>query len=384
MARMSPAYDVIVVGGGPAGATTARYAAQGGLSVLIVDKKSELGAPVQCSGAVSANALRECEVPFDEEFIAEAIYGFLTYSNEGEAAGLDYRAHGRLEPLGYVVDRKRFDRCLNRLALAAGADLWLKTRALGFTRHDGLVSVRVERFGRQEEVTAKVIAGADGIMSQVGLWAGLHVAIPPGDLASCLQYIVANVETCGLLEIVTGHTHAPGGYAWVFPKGHGLAEVGLGVARTLSEHDARWHLDRFMAESFMRERFRGAQVLEVQGGGVPLGAALRQMYADNVIVVGDAARQVNPLTGGGIHTALRGGRIAGEFLAERLKSGGCYGREELKGYQARWRSEMGLALAELYRLKRQIFRGGDHARQDRALFETMRGYFAPDSKFRKV
>ena len=113
-------------------------------------------------------------------------------------------------------------------------------------------------------------------MSQVGLWAGLHVAIPPGDLASCLQYIVTNVETSGLLEIVTGHDHAPGGYAWVFPKGHGLAEVGLGVARTRTAHDARWHLERFMSESFMRERFRRAQIVEVQGGGVPLAAALRQ------------------------------------------------------------------------------------------------------------
>src|SRR3989337_1696061 len=128
---MTSNYDIIVVGGGPAGATTARYAAQGGVRVLIVDKKSELGTPVQCSGGVSANALSECAVPFDEEFIAEPIYGFLTYSNAGEQIRLDYRSYGRPEPLGYVVDSKRFDRYLTKMALAAGAEVWMKTAAVG-------------------------------------------------------------------------------------------------------------------------------------------------------------------------------------------------------------------------------------------------------------
>lgn len=381
---MTSQYDVIVVGGGPAGATTARYAARGGLRVLIVDKKSELGTPVQCSGAVSANALSECEVPFDDEFIAEPIYGFLTYSNAGEQIHLDYRAYGRREPLGYVVDRKRFDRYLTKMAIASGAELWLKTRAVGFTRDDGHVTMQVERFGQCQRVTAKVIVGADGVLSQVGLWAGLHVAIPLNDLASCLQYIVEGVETCGLLEIVTGQAHAPGGYAWIFPKGHGMAEVGLGVARTLTDKDARWHLDQFMRESFMSPRFSHAQIIEVQGGGVPLAAALKRMAADNVIIVGDAARQVNPLTGGGIHTALRGGRIAGQFLAERVASAKRFTREELKGYQERWHAQLGCHLSELYRTKKKIFSILDVERQNRTLFETLGNYFRPDSKYRKV
>jgi digeranylgeranylglycerophospholipid reductase len=381
---MTSTYDIVVVGGGPAGATTARYAAQHGLRVLMVDKKSELGTPVQCSGAVSANALHECEVPFDEEFIAEPIYGFLTYSNEGEEIRLDYRVYDRHTPLGYVVDRKRFDRFLTKMAIAAGAELWMRARVASFARHDGLVTAQVERFGNVEEVTAKVIVGADGVQSQIALMAGLHVAIPLGDLASCLQYIVENVETCGLLEIITGHEHAPGGYAWVFPKGHGMAEVGLGVARTMTDKDARWHLHKFMHESFMRERFCRAKIIEVQGGGVPLAAALKHVVADNVIVVGDAARQVNPITGGGIHMALRAGRIAGEFLAETLSSATSYTREALQGYQQRWREQLGLQHAELYRTKTNIFKEPDVAKQDRLLFETIGNYFRPDSKYRKI
>jgi digeranylgeranylglycerophospholipid reductase len=116
-----------------------------------------------------------------------------------------------------------------------------------------------------------------------------------------LQFVVDGVETNGLLEIVAGQEWAPGGYAWLFPKGHGYAEVGLGVARTMTDHDARWHLDHFMRNSFMAERLKNARILEVQGGGVPLAAPLRQPYADYVLLVGDAARHVNPITGGGIH-----------------------------------------------------------------------------------
>jgi digeranylgeranylglycerophospholipid reductase len=381
---MTAEFDVIVVGGGPAGATTARYAAQGGLRVLIVDKKSELGTPVQCSGAVSANALRECAVPFDAEFIVEPVYGFLTYSNAGEQIRIDYRAFGRTQPLGYVVDRKRFDRYLTKLALATGADLWMKTRVVGLSRADGLATLQVERFGRRQGVTAKVVVGADGVMSQVGVLAGLRVAIPVRDLASCLQYIVEGVETCGLLEVVTGHDHAPGGYAWIFPKGPGMAEVGLGVTRTLTDKDARWHLDRFMAESFMRPRFQGAKIVEVQGGGVSLAPPLKHMVADNVILVGDAARHVNPITGGGIHTALHGGRIAGECLAGLMPSSQRFTRDELKGYQDRWYAELGQALMELYRVKTAIFRDEDTQRQDRRLFETLGRYFGPESSFRKV
>ncbi len=381
---MTSTYDIVVVGGGPAGATTARYAAQGGLRVLIVDKKSELGTPVQCSGAVSANALHDSGVPFDAEFIAEPVYGFLTYSNAGEQIRLDYRSYGRQEPLGYVVDRKRFDRYLTKMALAAGAELWMKARAVDLTRADGRIGVQVERFGWREEVTARVVVGADGVMSHIGLLAGLRVAIPLGDLASCLQYIVEDVETCGLLEIVVGHDHAPGGYAWVFPKGHGMAEIGLGVARSLTDRDARWHLDRFLHESFMRARFRDAKIIEVQGGGVPLAAALKHMVADNVILVGDAARQVNPITGGGIHMALRSGRIAGEFLAEAIPSSARYTRDELKGYQECWQTQLGRSHAELYRMKTTIFKDRDTQRQDRALFEVLGNYFRPESKFRKV
>ncbi len=382
-------YDVVVVGSGPAGASTARAAAQRGLRVLLVDKKQELGAPIQCSGAVSAHALHDADITPIDDFVASDIYGFAVYDAQGNVTPVDYRAlkpdeYGQA-PLGYVVDRRRFDRHLAMLAERAGADVWLKTEALGYCpQANGFTEVRLKRFGQPMGVRARVIVGADGVQSQVGKWANLSTHIRLSELASCLQLIVDGVECNGLLEIITGHEWAPGGYAWIFPKGHGYAEVGLGVVRTLTDKDARWHLDHFMRHSFLADRLKACRVLEVQGGGVPLAAPLKRPYADHIILVGDAARHVNPITGGGIHTALRSGVIAGQFLADLLSAGERPVAAALGGYQQRWLKEFGHAMGKLHQIKTTIFRQKDIARRDQMLHQTLAGYFRPGSEFRKV
>ncbi len=385
---MQNEYDVVVIGSGPAGATTARYAAQSGLRVLLVDKKQELGAPIQCSGAVSAHALENAEVTPAALFVESAIHGFRVYDESGQFREIDYRRDKPEEyahnPLGYVVDRRRFDRHLLGLAEQAGAESRLKTEALGYRPIDARrVAVRLRSFGGEVAVAARVIVGADGLQSQVGKWAGLATQIKLSELASCLQYIVEGVPTEGLLEIITGHRWAPGGYAWLFPKCPGLAEVGLGVIRTLTEKDARRHLDDFIRQSFLAPRLKNLRVLEVQGGGVPLAAPLKRQYADHLILVGDAARHVNPITGGGIHTALRCGRIAGEFLGEILRAGKPPTAAVLGQYQQRWSAALGKDMWRLYQMKRLIFRQ-EIPRRNAQLFDALANYFSPQSEFRKI
>ncbi|MGB0384103.1 MAG: geranylgeranyl reductase family protein [Ardenticatenaceae bacterium] len=379
-----PIYDVVVVGSGPAGATTARVAAERGLHVLLVDKKQELGAPIQCSGAVSANALREANVTPNDEFVSTPIYGFAVYDTHGQATIVDYRNY-RDEALGYVVDRRRFDRYLMTMAERAEVEVWLKTEAQGYApRGDGSTEVYLSRFGRPLTVRTRVIVGADGLQSQVGKWASLRTHIKLKELASCLQYVVDRVESNGLLEIVTGFEWAPGGYAWLFPKGHGYAEVGLGVIRTRTERDARWHLDHFMKHSFMADRLSDCRILEVQGGGVPLAAPLKKQVADHIILVGDAARHVNPITGGGIHTALRGGLIAGHFLGDFLPTEEKPTAERLQEYHQRWLDELGHMMWKLYHVKTDIFRQQSIQQQDQMLHQTLASYFQPNSEFRKI
>ena len=387
------AYDLIVVGAGPAGTTTARLAAEAGCRVLVIDKRQELGAPIQCSGAVSRHALEEVGIAPDGEFIQEPIYGFQIYDEAGASVTIDYRelkgdeygeGPGR-RPLGYVVDRRRFDRHLLTLALRAGVETSLKTEGTGYSCDpDGLATVSVVRYGQPERLRCRCVVGADGLMSQVGKWAGLRTHIRQGELAACLQYVCDGVESHGLLEIVTGHAWAPGGYAWVFPKGHGYTEIGLGVTPNNTRLSAKQHLRHFMESSFLAERFGGARVLEVQGGGVPLAAPLTTQFADRMILVGDAARHVNPITGGGIHTALSGGRVAARVLAQAVRRGETFTPAVTERYQDAWLEALGDKMWKLYREKSSIFREADLSLRNRRLFATMSGYFSPDSEYKKI
>ena len=386
-------YDLIIIGAGPAGSTTARFAAVAGLRVLLVDKRQELGAPIQCSGAISGHGLAAAGIAADPEFIHEAIYGFAIYDEAGQRTVHDYRelkpdeygAEAGKKPLGYVVDRRRFDRYLMTQAERAGVTVWLKTEGLGYQpTEDGNCRVFLRRFNQELQLTTRVLVGADGLQSQVGKWAGLQTHIKITELAGCLQFIVDGVETAGLLEIVTGHEWAPGGYAWVFPKGHGYAEIGLGVIATMTDKPAQWHLDKFIRQSFFRDRFANSRILEVQGGGVPLAAPLRTQYADNMILVGDAARHVNPITGGGLHTAVAGGKIAADFLIGHLGDGMPLQDGVLKAYQNLWLEELGDKMWKLYGIKTDIFHNMNIEQRDRQLYATMSDYFSPTSEFKKI
>lgn len=386
-------YDIVVVGCGPAGATTARYAASKGAKVLLVDKKQELGAPIQCSGAVSSNALEQAGVEPSPEFISEHIFGFAIYNNRGEKTEIDYRKlkpeeYGTAEgakPLGYVVDRRRFDRYLATQAERAGVELWLKTEATNFrVNGNGSCEITLKKFNTTIPVHCKVLVAADGVQSRAGKWSGIKTHIKLNELASCLQFVVDGVETHGLLEIITGDEWAPGGYAWIFPKGHGYAEIGLGVTRTMCTENAQHYLDHFIKNSFFKERFKNCRIIEVQGGGVPLTAPLRTQYADNLIIVGDAARHVNSVTGGGIHTALNGGKIAGKFLADLVHEGRPADAENLKGYQDQWLEGMGNNMWKLYRIKHDIFNNNNTVQRDEQLYKLMSDYFSPGSEFKKI
>ena len=165
---------------------------------------------------------------------------------------------------------------------------------------------------------ARVVIGADGVETMVGRWAGLDTRVPARDMESCAQYVVQGIDfDPDAIYLQFGDGIAPGGYAWLFPKGEGIANVGLGIVALKSDgRNARAYLDAWIARRYPRGARTGYTV-----GGVIVHTTIRQTYTDGVLVAGDAAHMINPLSGGGIVNAMKAGRLAGRTAAAAICAG---------------------------------------------------------------
>ncbi|MFQ5770911.1 MAG: hypothetical protein ACE5HX_10280, partial [bacterium] len=148
-----------------------------------------------------------------------------------------------------------------------------------------------------------------------------------------------------------GREVAPGGYLWVFPKNDRVANVGIGI----SGEYARYKSAKKYLQEFIDKRFPGAAVLYTVVGGVPCATTLRKIVADGLMLVGDAAHQVNPISGGGIVTAMIAGQIAGRMAAQAIAENDV-SEDKLKQYATEWHYTEGRNHERLYRLKKAVYR----------------------------
>jgi digeranylgeranylglycerophospholipid reductase len=336
-------YDVVVVGAGPAGSMAARTIAQAGHSVLLVEKRQEIGAPVRCAEGVS-RAWLEKIVPIDPKWICAQIRGYRFHAPDGTALTIEP------DDTGYILERKIFDRDLANMAALAGSHVLAKTAA-----RDVLCDEQGAISGVQLDVPpynavpvrSKIVIGADGVESQVGRWAGLDTVPRLRDMCSAVQYLMAGLEIDqGVCDFYFGTQVAPGGYLWIFPKGNGMANVGIGIA---GNHVDKSTVQAFL-DQFIETNFPSGSILSVISGGVPLGGTLKHIVKDGLMLVGDAAHQAFPHTGGGIETALEAGRLAGEVAVAALQAGDTSARF-LDRYPAEWQHQFGKEMSQSYRIK---------------------------------
>ncbi len=342
--------DVLVIGAGPAGSMAAKHAAMNGAKVLIVDKKSEIGSPKRCAEGVSKHGLKKLGITPNPLWITNEINRVLLISPNGNKVLLDEKKV-KLSEVGYVLERKVFDKHLTMEAARAGAQIMVKTLAIGMGKVKDNVIVTLEHMGHAFEVQAKIVIGADGPESRVGRWAGLKTGAKPGNMESCAQFEMVGVEMekPGCIEFSFGST-SPGGYAWVFPKGDDVANVGLGVLTTKTDRTAYEHLLEFVDKC---PATQNAQPVELNIGGDPVGGLYKDIVADNVLITGDAAGMVNPLDGGGIISGMTGGQIAGEIAAKAV-SEKDYSKKNLKEYQKRCQKEIGDSFKKYLKAKEYL------------------------------
>jgi digeranylgeranylglycerophospholipid reductase len=200
---------------------------------------------------------------------------------------------------GYILDGKTFDRGLALQAASAGAKVLVKTRATGLIRKDGLCRVSAICQGEILQIEAPRIIGADGVESKVARWAGIDTRLKPEDIMVCGQYQVLDdsneQEYC---EFLFGNMMAPGGYLWIFPKGGRFADVGIGIQGSQSSPGEAISL----RDRFLRKMMPRTKILQIVAGGIPTTTPLNNTTSRGIMLVGDAAHQFDPLTGGGIIT----------------------------------------------------------------------------------
>jgi len=338
---MKAMYDVLVIGAGPAGSIAAKTAAEKGLTVLLIEKRQEIGDPVRCAEGVSKEYLKK-HVEIDKKWICADLKGARIYAPDGTKIEMAEEIAGG--EVGYVLERKIFDRALAEKASKAGAEVRVKTRAIGLIIEEDFVKgARLMQLGKEYDVHARIVIGADGIESKVGRWAGIDTSLKPIDIETCVQYLVAGVdinqEYC---EFYIGNGLAPGGYIWIFPKGEGKANVGIGIIGSKMGKFKPRPVDYL--NSFLEKKFPHAKVVEMVFGGVPVSGSIEKTSTNGLILIGDAARQSDPITGGGILNAMDVGKIAGEAAFAAI-SGGDVSNEKLEEvYEKRWRSTIGHAI----------------------------------------
>jgi len=337
-------YDVVVVGAGPAGSLTAKTAAEKGLDVLLIERNPEIGVPVKCAEGVSKEIEQFVEI--DSRWVCTEIQGIITYGPDGTQVKLSVEGSG---VVGYVLERRLFDKFLAQNAARAGAEVRVKTQAYGVIKEGGYVKgVYVNSGGEDIRIRADVVVGADGVESRVGRWAGIDTTLRLADICICAQYLMCGIEVKkNYCEMFFGEKISPKGYAWVFPKGEDSANVGIGISGDVSGENHR-ALDYLKA--FVNAQFPDGKILAEIYGAVPVSGPVYDTVSNGLILVGDAARHVQPITGGGILEAMHGGAIAGDVIAKAVREKNV-SKRRLMEYEKRWRREFGRVLEAGLKMK---------------------------------
>ncbi len=319
-------YDIAVIGAGPAGSQVAFRLAEKGHSVVVVERKRRLDEPVCCTGIISQECIRSFEI--GKDVIHRQANSARIFSPSGKVISVR-----RQEPQASIVDRPALNLASGSRAENQGAEYLLDTMVRAIeVRNDG-VSLEVECFGKKSDsIEAKVAVIAAGFGSKLVEETGF------GRVEDFVMGVQADVAANGIdmVEVYLGEEVAPGFFAWLVPTSPGRALIGL-----LSRKNPADYLRELMLSLVSQGRIATADV-EFSYGGIPLKTPART-YTDRAIVVGAAAGQVKPTTGGGVYYGLLCADIAAENLHRALEND-TLSAKSLAGYEREWRRKLGREL----------------------------------------
>lgn len=322
-------WDAIVIGAGPAGCFTAMQIVPSGFKVLVIEEHQEIGWPVQCAGLISPRAMELAGG--DKSVVINNLTGLRVFSPL--SASLQVESS---RDLALAINRTAFDQELAAKAENAGAVLLKGLRVNGIERISG--GFRLTAAGKNKmnvTMDTKLLIGADGAHSKVAKWLQLN-----NDQPKVVMY-AADVELkcadSGLIHIFLGQNLAPGWFGWIIPLDNKTCRVGTGSALVQPEYSPRHYFQQLV--NHYPQIFKDLKIIRYTGGTVPLGL-MPKIYSSHAMLVGDAACQTKPISGGGIYMGLKGAQKCGQIAVEALSEDNL-SETKMSCYQKLWEKEMG-------------------------------------------
>lgn len=310
--------EVIVVGGGPVGLHVAEITAKAGLETIVVEEDLKIGRPVSCAGLVSPRVLSMTKTKSVTLKARKAVIN----PPDGKPLVLDAS-----ETRAVVINRGKFDREMAKKAADAGAEIRIGAKTIGLNSTKNGIIVR--KNGKKQKIRADIIVGADGAHSSIRSFAGFD---RPEILLPGIQAIVG--ENSNDIEIYLGNKYAPGFFAWELPFSTGKL---VGVAS--NDRMAFKHLCALLKNKGYHQK-----VIGYLSGTIPLGK-MKDSVKDGVMLVGDAACQVKPLSGGGIYTGLKSAEHCADVIIKSNEEGDT-SKEKLIEYHNRWKKDIGKEISK--------------------------------------
>jgi len=322
-------FDVVVVGGGPAGSSAAHMAAKNGCTVALIEKEKEIAETVRTSGVTWISDIKKFGIP-EDCYNPIKKFSFCSPKNSVKISGEIAKAA--------VLDVRKTYRFLANRAKTSGSELFTSTNVTEVLKDDTgkCTGVIAKSEGKQIQFNSKVVIDASGFVSVIAKELGYVTQWKKFGAGAEFEVKTEKLEHDNWWLMV-GQEYSPAGYAWIFPTSKDTARIGVGIGKPDSDVDPTVRLNELLEKKLGPIKDLGnIEKIEFHYGLIPNDGVSRKTVYDNLILVGDSAGQANPLVLEGIRYAIRFGEVAGQVAADAIKNGDTT-EMSLSPYEKEWK-----------------------------------------------